>query len=571
MLDTTMATTFVPGTNLRGEAAGGNWIYILPSLEINKTICVGVPTSKTLKTLQKISHSIVILCEGEKNLEKTKKVIEQNEFLDVQVILIGQENRIPLMEKCADLVLMAGFWSSRRLSQEHISLTNLRQLLTSRGFLYFEFVGQPDQLPQELKIPGLNDVNGKANILWLTPLRDEMQTAIPYTDHNTINYFLRHKLYAPSVEIPLLDRVERFIDRYVILGRFFRRYGVLLGNGTAFNSADLPKYLQSIAKESGIDIIDHRWGLSARGKSNSRKVLFLLFNPVNGNPEFIVKLTRDKELNYRLVNEYRALNILAEMESGDRETVPQPVFFGCHGDLAILGETMIEGVSFRRQTSYAADCKLGQVAIDWLIELSATSAHLNRSNATYAIEVLNKLLDRFANVYHPKPELYSFLFKQIESIGNITGEFPVVFQHGDPGTWNLLVTKKDGVAFLDWEAAEPEGMPLWDLFYFMRSYAVGSARTLGIRKSLDGFAKQFIAESPLSPWIIEATQRYCDRTNLQEKLVEPLFYTCWMHRALKETTRLTPSNLDRGHYLSLLKLCIEKRNSPTFRQLFSLA
>ena len=36
------------------------------------------------------------------------------------------------------------------------------------------------------------------------------------------------------------------------------------------------------------------------------------------------------------------------------------------------------------------------------------------------------------------------------------------------------VPNEDGrVVFLDWEAAEARGMPLWDLFYFLRSFAVG--------------------------------------------------------------------------------------------------
>ena len=51
--------------------------------------------------------------------------------------------------------------------------------------------------------------------------------------------------------------------------------------------------------------------------------------------------------------------------------------------------------------------------------------------------------------------------------------------------------------------------------------------------------------------------------------VEPLFYTCWMHRALKEATRLPPEHLEEGHYLRLLRLCIERRSAPALRRLFA--
>ena len=59
----------------------------------------------------------------------------------------------------------------------------------------------------------------------------------------------------------------------------------------------------------------------------------------------------------------------------------------------------------------------------------------------------------------------------------------------------------------------------------------------------------------------EATARYCERVGLAPELVEPLFYTCWMHRGLKEATRLTAAQLSRGHYFNVLRACIEQREA----------
>ncbi|MCG3119534.1 MAG: hypothetical protein ALAOOOJD_01964 [bacterium] len=74
--------------------------------------------------------------------------------------------------------------------------------------------------------------------------------------------------------------------------------------------------------------------------------------------------------------------------------------------------------------------------------------------------------------------------------------------------------------------------------------------------------------SEFNALVCEVTQRYCERVNLDKRLIEPLFYTCWMHRALKEATRLSPANLEKGHYVSLLRLCIEQRQAPGFTRLF---
>jgi hypothetical protein len=145
-----------------------------------------------------------------------------------------------------------------------------------------------------------------------------------------------------------------------------------------------------------------------------------------------------------------------------------------------------------------------------------------------------------------------------------------VFQHGDPGIWNVFATGDDSVAFLDWEAGESQGVPLWDLFYFLRSYGTWMARGGSILRgdALKSFAQNFMMPSEFNALVCETTLRYCERINLDKRLIEPLFYTCWMHRALKEATRLTKTNLEKGHYFQLLRLCIERRQTPGFARLF---
>ena len=69
---------------------------------------------------------------------------------------------------------------------------------------------------------------------------------------------------------------------------------------------------------------------------------------------------------------------------------------------------------------------------------------------------------------------------------------------------------------------------------------------------------------------------YLDETRvtyygLDPVLVAPLFYTCWMHRALKEGARLTRQRIINGHYFSVLKLCIEKQDVPSLQRLFTAA
>jgi hypothetical protein len=278
-------------------------------------------------------------------------------------------------------------------------------------------------------------------------------------------------------------------------------------------------------------------------------------------------MTRDPALNPRLENEGRALDWLAERGIGDRETLPQVVFQGHHHDLAIVGETVIDGVPFEQRSSGVADCRLAGAAATWLTELGAVTADPSAASPLQVAEALGTLFERFAQIYMLTPEQHDFLAGQIATIGRSRSRIPLVFQHGDPGTWNIWVTPNERVAFLDWEAAEPQGMPLWDLFYFVRTYGAWAMRASSSGDVMKGFAAQFLNTTPFQRLLITATEHYRERVGVPAELIEPLFYTCWMHRALKESTRLTAGDLERGHYFSVLSACIEQRE--TLAALFS--
>ncbi|HJZ47256.1 MAG TPA: phosphotransferase, partial [Roseiflexaceae bacterium] len=206
---------------------------------------------------------------------------------------------------------------------------------------------------------------------------------------------------------------------------------------------------------------------------------------------------------------------------------------------------------------------------EWLTELGAATADRSAVSPLQVSEALGALFERFAQIYRLTQEQHDFLAGQIAAVGRSRAAFPLVFQHGDPGTWNIWVTPSERVAFLDWEAAEPHGMPLWDLFYFVRTYGAWAMRASSSGDIMKGFARQFLNASPFQKLLIETTERYRARVGVPAEVVEPLFYTCWMHRALKESTRLTAGTLDQGHYVSVLRACIARREA--LAPLFSLA
>ena len=618
MLDTTLATEFIPSTNLKGEVAGANWSFLLPSLDLERIVCFGALPSNgypaRLISLARLCSELVVICVDEQMAQEIDSAGRRQSLTNVRSISLGGASG--LADDSVSLVLISGASDARRLTHDRSLQVELRRILKCDGMIYFEQRGLPDELRGGGTVRRLAESFGVSRRYWLTPLGGEMHTAVPEQDLATTHYFLRHGLISRSLDLgvlkravrsrggraakpaapkpaahklsqnrrrpaglqmrvkrasrtglvallqqtqTVLDHADQILNRSSAIGRFTRRYGVLVGRSSAGANDQPPAYLRQLASAAGISIDQHRWGLSARGEYRSRKVLFFLFDRAAETPEYIVKMTRDPALNPRLENEGRALEWLAERGIGDRETLPQIVFQGHHHDLAIVGETVIDGVPFEQRSSGAADCRLADAAAEWLTELGAATTDTSAASPLEVAEALGTLFERFTQIYTLTSEQHDFMAGQIAAIGRSRGRFPLVFQHGDPGTWNIWVTPSERVAFLDWEAAEPQGMPLWDLFYFVRTYGAWAMRAGSSGDTMKGFADQFLSASPFQRLLIEATERYRAQVGVPPELVEPLFYTCWMHRALKESTRLTAGTLERGHYFSVLSACIEQR------------
>jgi len=296
-------------------------------------------------------------------------------------------------------------------------------------------------------------------------------------------------------------------------------------------------------------------------------VLLYLFGPGEIGPGIVVKLVRDRRFNARLDGAWAGLSALRNLPADLGEIGPRPVFFGVHAGLAHLAESVVAGDALRARLSGAADDPLIGATADRLVRIEIATADVAAAGPAEVAAGVRTMIERFEAVYGATAVETEALYAAAGRIAASTRPFPLVLQHGDAGTWNVLIRPSGAPAFIDWEASVPAGMPLWDLFYFLRSAAVGVARRAGVRDALTAVEQQLLTETPVSLLLAESTRRVVDGTGLDPDLVEPLFQLCWMHRALKESSTLRPDGLDKGHYRRLLGLMIEQRDSPGLRRL----
>jgi thiamine kinase-like enzyme len=568
MLDTAVGMVYNPGSNLKGQVAGANWSFLLPDMNLERILCFGKPSLRTQEILNHLSREVLIITEE----PNTSLFQHQNQDHSVDLTHRDpQANFVPasLSNDTFDLLLLIGRKIIRKFHSNLILQSDLIRRLRPHGLIYLELEGLFEQLLTQKEAKQLASNLGTSHFLWSSPIKGEIRAAIPVDDRITISYFIHHGLYQSESKTNYLTKARRFIFEPFIQNKSTQRQVIFISHDNSVEMGSPPEYLQTLASQAGIDIQQYRWGLAAHGEYSTRKVLFYLFKSEDESPEYIVKLVRNSAYNSRLENEYHALSTLWGKGVGALNFLPKPVFFGYHNNLAILGETAIAGKSFRTMTGNHPDCTYTRLAVQHLTELGVEFLDPYSTTPGKAAETLNRLFESFIRIYQPNSKVQTFLEKQIVSIASYEGFFPLVFQHGDPGTWNILVTSKGDVFFLDWESAERNGVPLWDLFYFLRSYAVGFARKAGIRDAVRGFEQQFLFDKQFSHFTIEALYNYCQRLKLPVVLVEPLFYTCWMHRSLKEANRLAQNQLYKSHYFNLLISCIEKRDTLQMSHLFS--
>jgi hypothetical protein len=569
-----------PGENARGAASGAAWSYLLPDRELGTILSLGQPTAPTRVTLEQIGRELIVAPNG--------------------------QMPAPLPAGSVGLVAVLDPWWTDRVALDSKLGSDLERVVASDGSV-FARLGPPDQAKARAKARAKAGARARAKAdararakgaaastdgaelgsaaasadgaelaldgegqgrLWLGVSAGEVRAIAPAGDRALIDFALARLDQDESSDVGLRRMARRTIRRWRSPG-LVHELGVLHGPIEAGGVERPPRYVRVAAAAAGLSIDDRRWVLIDPGSYSTKKLLMFLFRPGATEPDIVVKLVRDARFNARLEGAWWALSALHVGPPAVRDLGPAPAFFGTHAGLALMGETIVEGGSLKGRLSGRADDPLIAAVVDRLVALAAASADSSAASPAEIGADLREMYERFTELYRPTPPERKILGAAVDRIAGLDQPFPLVLQHGDPGTWNVVVGTDGQPMLIDWEAAVPHGMPLWDLLYFMRSTAVGVARRRGTHDPLVAFEEAYlVGDTPLSRLLADATERVCTGIGLERDLVEPLFFLCWMHRALKESSTLRPGRMGRGHYRRLLALAVERRPAPGLQRVF---
>lgn len=189
--------------------------------------------------------------------------------------------------------------------------------------------------------------------------------------------------------------------------------------------------------------------------------------PVSGKapPDAVVKFSRLMTSDASLEREVDLLRRL-EGDVPDLDGVPRAI-----GTIEVAGRLagVQTGVHGRPLNSGLTVEKLGNFAPEVtarLIELGSRPRPPDREWRTRLIEApLEEFERRFGTAVGAEPLARARLeFAQLP-------ELPLVWEHRDCGVWNVVRDADGAIGLHDWEFAEPRGLPVLDLAFFLATAA----------------------------------------------------------------------------------------------------
>ena len=284
--------------------------------------------------------------------------------------------------------------------------------------------------------------------------------------------------------------------------------------------------------------------LITRGERAVGKVVALLFEG-GAAPSLAIKTARTRDGGRGLHREADALDAVAALHPRGMPGVPRVLFRDALYSRPVVGESALAGTPVAGLLTERDYPRLAARVTDWLIALARPGLDEPREPAWETL--LSPALDRFAiefgAIVHP-----ARLARAREMIRGL-GALPVVCEQRDCSPWNVF-ENPEGIVVLDWESAEPRGLPAMDLVYFAThaAYYLAHAWTSGRFEA--AHAAAWSRGTVIGRANHACAERYFDRLEIDIALLRPIRLFAWALHAHSDWVHLRddaggPPNADR--------------------------
>jgi hypothetical protein len=407
-----------------------DWRFLLPNPRPARAICFG--SGRLIEAVKSVMDQVTVSCQQ-----------QQGEY---------------------DLAVAA--------NPDRATLLAAWRALKPGGSCYAEWswprCGMLSGIQRCLQAAGFTDIR----FYWAGPSRSHPRFWVPLESQGALHYFLESRPPAPNLLIAVVFKVIRFF--WYLLYQIGLLWPLcVVARKAGLDAASEDEILGQTTEQlllstwSGQGLLGPSGPLSflllTGGQRSISKVVALVFVEPEPLPRLAIKITRVPESAPGLNREAAILRTLGATSPKQITGVPQVIFHHECDDIVILGETALVGQPIGplvRSDNYQ---KLALQVTDWLIRLAGSTAPVPCN--VWWDRLVGQTLADFEHSFGPviDPELLAQTKAELATLGPL----PIVCEQRDFSPWNVHLTHDGQVVVLDWESAEPHGLPAMDLIYFL--------------------------------------------------------------------------------------------------------
>jgi len=192
----------------------------------------------------------------------------------------------------------------------------------------------------------------------------------------------------------------------------------------------------------------------------------------------------------------------------DDESVPQLAAFEEYRGFPVLLQTALVGDAISPAVIRRNRDRSVRMVVDWLTDFHVRTRRKCRDgsdNAQPDAQGIEQTLGELLSCEHWTDEERNLIGLSGKISMQLAGEqLPTVFEYGDLSHPNLLQLQSGKLGVIDWELAEPDGMPGADLFTFLAYAACASQRAGTTELRHDAFLAAFFSPGT---WATSRTAR----------------------------------------------------------------
>jgi glycosyltransferase involved in cell wall biosynthesis len=290
------------------------------------------------------------------------------------------------------------------------------------------------------------------------------------------------------------------------------------------------------------------------GHRSINKVVGLAFEPARARPSAAVKFARVPEAEPGLEREARVLRRLGE-ERPDLGGVPHLRSKGRRAGRLAVVEDVVEGRSLLGLLRPENFEEMAMRVTRLLIDLARTEVPGAEWRRRLVEEPLAEFESQFGAV------LVEPVLAQIREALTGLGELPSAPEHRDCSPWNIVIVPSGDPVLLDWESAEPDGLPALDLFYFLANCAFVLDKAFEGGSVRESYARLLDPAGEYGQIAQRAVTEYATALDIASEDLARLRLLCWIvhsrsdyrHAQLATAGEPRPEDLRRGMFIGLVE------------------